>query len=193
MITLRQRASSATRGDKAVQMAVHGGWARCDPWSSRMLAGGMPPPPLSLPGVLACLLLEPAGNGTGWGGLLVEVGAGLGQGVLEWVGAGGSAVAVELLESNAKQLRWSRDLNGWSRDALVVTNAAAGPCPDAAYESRSGSGPGRVEEWGVVAYVVDASEANGFLLEDMTGGEASPEVFSRYLARTLPRLTWLGN
>jgi len=92
VITLRQRASSATRGDKAVQMAVHGGWARCDPWSSRMLAGGMPPPPLSLPGVLACLLLEPAGNGTGWGGLLVEVGAGLGQGVLEWVGAGGSAV-----------------------------------------------------------------------------------------------------
>ena len=35
----------------------------------------------------------------------MEVGAGLGQGVLEWVGAGGRAVAVELLESNAALLR----------------------------------------------------------------------------------------
>ena len=125
-----------TGGDTAVQMAVHGGWARCDPWSSRMLAGGMPPPPLSLTGVLASLLLpEPLGigeeEGNGKGGLLVEVGAGLGQGALEWVGAGGSALAVELLESNAEQLRWSRDLNGWSRGALEVINSAAGSCPDA--------------------------------------------------------------
>ena len=90
---------------------------------------------------------------------------------------------MELLESNAEQLRWSRDLNSWSRDALVVINAAAGSCP----ESRPESGPGRVEEWGVVAYVVDASEADGFLLEDVTGGGASPEVFSR-LEPSLPHL-----
>ena len=34
----------------------------------------------------------------------------------------------------------------------------------------------------MVAYVLDASEAEGFLLEDVPGGEASPEVFSRHLA-----------
>ena len=139
-------------------LAVHAQAELRDPFSGRVLAGGAAPPPPSLPGQLAPWLLR----GAGAGALLLEVGAGLGQGVVEWVVAGGRAVAVELLGSNAEKICLSRALNGFSSapGALTVLHAAAGPC------ARGEGGEGAR----VVAYVRDEAEASGFLSAGEAGG-----------------------